>query len=238
MFEVSELKGVLDPVDLEFLQLEFQERPGIIRCPFYGPDVCTLFRSDLLAYNRRQMQQRLQTCGLGSTYWSAKLTEVEPKVRPAVEAYLKLIEAHKTPKFGLLITGPVGTGKTMILGLVAKALARAGRISFRFTSFSALYERMFRHEDLVTYKTVGVLLLDDLGRAYESPFALAQLEDIICERYDWQRPTCITTNLSKQQLAELGNDPGWARIIDRLRQRMKLIVLSGKSRRRAPKKEG
>ncbi len=65
-----------------------------------------------------------------------------------------------------------------------------------------------------------LLLLDDLGRQHRSSEdARSRLVTILCERYDWRRPTIITTNLRKSDLAQW--DPALA---DRIYSSESVIV--------------
>jgi hypothetical protein len=73
----------------------------------------------------------------------------------------------------------------------------------------------------------GVLLLDELGTEKVSEWVYEQFEMIITERYNFKRPTIITTNLSIPNMEERYGE----RIISRMIQRATTIVVEGVDRR-------
>jgi DNA replication protein DnaC len=124
----------------------------------------------------------------------------------------------------LLLTGPVGIGKTHLL--VATGLA-------------AIYAEYWPILDLCTalrheiangcwqvqerLRATRLLLLDDLGAERTTDFVLEALESVVDYRYRQQQRTGIATNLTLPQLAErYGN-----RIISRWIDRGRVVQMTG-----------
>ena len=98
-----------------------------------------------------------------------------------------------TPGRGLWFDGPVGTGKTSLAILVAKAAKDAGRsyAVYPVPRLLAEIKRTFDRDASDTYLgffrrlcTVDVLVLDDLGAEKQTEWVLEQLYSIVNER--WQ----------------------------------------------------
>ena len=85
-------------------------------------------------------------------------------------------------------------------------------------------------EKIEQYRKCDLFLLDDFGRVYSTDFPLSKFEDIIEYRYSEMKSTCITTNLSKDQLRRMRI---YARIIDRWAdpKLFRFIEIAGKSKR-------
>lgn len=102
---------------------------------------------------------------------------------------------------GLLITGPVGVGKTYLLAAIAKEMAEEGR-SVRFTDFFQLLcdlkagfsEGKADTTQLQPLIDVDVLLIDELGKGRNSDYELTVLDQLICRRYDQNKTIIASTN--------------------------------------------
>ena len=113
---------------------------------------------------------------------------------------------------GLWLFGEVGTGKTTLAMLVAKAALDAGR-SVAIYSMPRLLNEIRAHlrRGLATARTwscstasptVDLLHVDDVGAERSSPWVLEQLYSIVNARYEAERSMTITTNLDLDELAE------------------------------------
>lgn len=116
-------------------------------------------------------------------------------------------EAHRAPcgvaeRFAsvrshrvLILRGPVGSGKTWAaccaLGRADGALLRASRIA-PGDDWSALRRRVER---------AGLVVVDDLGCEHSSEWSRAEVESLLCQRYDDGKRTIATTNLDAAGLA-------------------------------------
>lgn len=107
---------------------------------------------------------------------------------------------------GLLITGPVGVGKTFLLAAIAKEMAEEGR-TVRFTDFFQLLcdlkagfsEGKADTTQLQPLIDVDVLLIDELGKGRNSDYELTVLDQLICRRYDQNKTIIASTNFLLEQ---------------------------------------
>lgn len=152
---------------------------------------------------------------------------------------------------GLFITGPMGTGKTHLAAAIANQLMREGTAVICMTMIDLLerirqtYEK---HKPLLPYgavevseakllhkyKTVPLLIIDDMGKEPATKWAVSKIYAIINARYEAYLPTIITTNYTDSELVrrltpEDGDPTTAAATIDRLREMCAAIVTTGDS---------
>ena len=102
---------------------------------------------------------------------------------------------------GLLISGPVGIGKTFILASIAKSLAIRG-IKVRFIDFFQLITQIkacyANHQSeqtlLMPLLDVDVLVIDELGKGRNTDFELTILDQLIMGRYNQKKVIVASTN--------------------------------------------
>ena len=134
----------------------------------------------------------------------------EPVVRQ-IRGYIRNLGANLADGRGLWLFGEVGTGKTTLAMLVAKAALEAGH-SVAIYSMPRLLNEIRRTYDegadssyielLDRLGEVDLLHIDDVGAEKSSPWVLEQLYAIVNTRYEAQRSMTITTNLSYEELVE------------------------------------
>ena len=125
--------------------------------------------------------------------------------------------AEKCPRKWLYFYGGVGTGKTLLAAIIARRFIENGkrvifgnvptllkRIKERFD-----IENRKEQDDNITaamimekYIKVPLLVLDDLGAGYLTPWSIGVLFEIISERYNAGLRTIITSNYDPDQLAQ------------------------------------
>lgn len=149
---------------------------------------------------------------------------------------------------GLFITGPKGTGKTHLAAAIANQLMQEGTAVICMTMIDLLdrikktYEQSSQNDWessestlLNTYKTVPLLIIDDMGKEPATEWAVSKIYAIINARYEAYLPTIITTNYTDSELVKRltpkdTGDPMTAEAtIDRLREMCAGIVTSGES---------
>lgn len=113
---------------------------------------------------------------------------------------------------GLLISGPVGAGKTRAAAAAANVLMR--RRAVRWMSTPLLFARLGsgfgsrNHDDALDALTGNhALVLDDIDKARPTPYGAEQLFVAIDTRIDNNLPLLITSNLLIGEIARLFPDP-------------------------------
>jgi DNA replication protein DnaC len=162
-------------------------------------------------------------------------TMPEPVVR-TIRAYVRHVDANLDEGRGLWLFGEVGTGKTTLAMLVAKAALDAGR-SVAIYSMPRLLNEIRRTYDessdssylqlLDRLAVVDLLHVDDVGAERSSPWVLEQLYAIVNARYEAQRSMTITTNLGLDELIEQIGE----RTVSRLKEMCEAIPIHGEDRR-------
>lgn len=177
--------------------------------------------------------------GIGRRYENITLATLDT----SGEAYQAILDysANITQKInnglGLILKGPVGTGKTCAAIAVMRE-ALANKRSAYFISMVSLLDKLLTlrdKEELYAFeqrlRTTPLLVLDDLGGEYrgksDESWTRRKIASVIADRYDSKLSTIITTNLTVEQLKVEYDE----RMIDRLRSTNRLITLGGASLR-------
>jgi DNA replication protein DnaC len=132
------------------------------------------------------------------------IVSLDRAVLRQVRAFTRSVEEKLEAGRGLWFDGPVGTGKTSLAILVAKAAKDAGRsyAVFPVPRLLAEIKRTFDRDASDSYMgffrrlcTVDLLVLDDLGAEKQTEWVLEQLYSIVNERWQDRRSIVVTTNL-------------------------------------------
>ena len=176
-------------------------------------------------------------------YASAKWSHVRS---PAIQewsltvkerTYRRSQEGTRQPKFvgrGMLLLGPVGTGKSSAAALLCRATVEAGRsVVWQYVPDlvdQLMDKAMKRQEIIARASNADLLVWDDFGVRDMADWELGYLDQIVERRYREFRPMVVTSNLSSQDLV---GDSRLNRIVDRWRQRTasERVILSGESMR-------
>lgn len=145
----------------------------------------------------------------------------------------------RQPRFagrGLILLGPVGTGKSSAAALVCREAVSAGR-NCLWQYVPDLVDQLSdkagkRAEAITRAAAVDILVWDDFGVRNVADWELGYLDQIVERRYREFRPMVVTSNLTA---ADLQADVRLQRITDRWRERTAsdMVVLSGESMRGA-----
>ena len=138
----------------------------------------------------------------------------------------------------LTLLGGTGTGKSFgaalrlfldIRSSLGETWADPGywsQVGFTAKWISAYRITVFK-EELDEACGSGYLVLDDLGEEINSASAKAAVKELVSERYNWDRPTIITTNLSQSMLVDRYGD----RMVERLIESGDMASCNGASLR-------
>ena len=148
--------------------------------------------------------------------------------------------AGDSQKFGLLLAGTCGNGKTTTMRAVQSVVMllnstyynRCGqRIGNRLLEAKEITQLSDKDGQLTAYKTVPVLFLDDLGREPTEVLKYGNVTSPITElleyRYNQRLTTIVTTNLEPSEIREKYGD----RIADRFNEMFALVKYTGASYR-------
>ena len=158
--------------------------------------------------------------------------KLDSKITQKLDLYLSKFPFNKFKN--LIITGPTGTGKTYCAALVQHELTQKG-FAVHMTSTFNLVKRMkdylFGQDATVPadFFNSDLLIIDDLGAEPTIKNSDEMLYTVINERYSNNLPLLITTNLSKDQVANRYDDRILGRIYDKARTA--IIVFNGKDLR-------
>jgi DNA replication protein DnaC len=132
------------------------------------------------------------------------IVSLDSVVLRQVRGFVRSLEDNLEAGRGLWFDGPVGTGKTSLAILVAKAAKQAGRsyAVYPVPRLLAEIKRTFDRDASDSYLgffrrlcSVELLVLDDLGAEKQTEWVLEQLYSIVNERWQDRRSIVVTTNI-------------------------------------------
>jgi DNA replication protein DnaC len=139
------------------------------------------------------------------------ICDLDPYVLRHVRDFVRRIHENVEAGRGLWFYGDVGTGKTSLAMLVARAAHEAGRsvAIYSVPELLAEIKETFDRESGDSYMQlfrrlsgVDLLQLDDLGTERSTEWVLEQLYSIVNERWQDRRSIVVTTNLDESALRE------------------------------------
>lgn len=158
-----------------------------------------------------------------------------PELTKAMQAYVENFKTFRKDGKGLLLYGPVGTGKSFYAACGVNALIDRGYPCL-MTSFSRLARKISdmregKQEYIDGLARFSLVALDDLGVERKTEYMDELVYDITDGLYRANVPMIITTNYTPKELAG-ADDMRPLRIYDRVLERCHPIKVDGESRRR------
>lgn len=160
--------------------------------------------------------------------------KAQPENSQLCQRFVQRWDEMNNGNYGLIFSGPLGTGKSFLAACIVNALCNQGIPAIIVTTsrlvnvLRASKEPQKVLDDLNTFSLVA---LDDLGVERDTDFAVEVLENFINSRGLSARPLLVTTNLTGRELSN-PYDLRYARIFDRILTLCPIpVVLKGTSRR-------
>ena len=153
------------------------------------------------------------------------------------QAFVEHWDEIKEQNTGLLMSGPVGTGKTYAAACIANALIDRG-VPVLMTNFpTILSTSKFEMNELVRQAMeYDLIIVDDLGVERDTDYSSETVYQFIDACYRKKKPMIVTTNLSLKDL-RVQEGLRYKRIYDRVLQMCVPMLFTGESRRVEIRKE-
>ena len=159
-----------------------------------------------------------------------------PRLSRLCRRYVEQFDAMKAQGKGLLLYGPVGTGKTFLAACIVNALTDRG-VPCLMTSFARLGnllsgpgpDRQARIDELARF---ALLVVDDLAAERDTEFMNELVYTVIDARYRQGLPIIVTTNLTGEELknpAQVKRQRTYSRLLEMCYP----AEVAGKDRRKA-----
>lgn len=182
---------------------------------------------------RRLRIQRMKVEGIQDdslrnvTFDDADDSENMRKCRAFVEHWDEIYRQNT----GLLMTGPVGTGKTFAAACIANALIERG-VPVLMTSFPVILgtSKYELNDTIRQAQEYDLIIVDDLGVERDTDYALEIVFQFVDARYRSGKPLIVTTNLTPQEMRKQ-TGLAFSRIYDRIMEMCLPMVFTGDSRR-------
>lgn len=158
-----------------------------------------------------------------------------PELTKAMQAYVENFHDLRRDGKGLLLYGPVGTGKSFYAACVVNALIDRGYpcMMTNFTRLTNTISGMWegKQEYIDGLSRYALVAIDDLGVERDTDYMNECVTTIIDSLYRANVPMIITSNHTPKQLTAV-EDIRRGRIYDRVLERCHPIKVDGESRRR------
>lgn len=205
-----------------------------VACPLSASQRCPRWQ----AAAAERLRNAMLNAGIGRRHITATWEFVPSDIRRPLQAYCENIQLRAEAGEGLIIHGSIGSGKTSCLALVCRAAITADVSVLYLSSATKIMDIAFRRneerrDDAKLLSSIQLLLIDDLDRIFAvgKGWSIAQLDELINERYEQCLSTCVVTNLS---LADLSGK--WLkRSVDRLVETCEVLVTERRSQRQRPR---
>lgn len=164
----------------------------------------------------------------------AKSDHTDQKNENIARRYVANFDAMRSQGTGLLLCGPVGTGKSFLASAIANELISQGTPCL-MTNFSRIISRISEkfggdQKYLDNLNRFDLLIIDDLGAERDSEYMWEKVMDVIDARYRAGLPLIVTTNLNPKDLYD-PSDIRRQRVFSRLKEMCIFLEVNGTDRR-------
>ena len=220
------------------LRVKFGDKTHVVRC------VCKCESKELEEKKRQeeyeeQMRRinRLKEASMMDkkyrevTFDKYEVREENKKVFEMAKKYAGRFQDMYKKNQGLLLYGPVGTGKSFTAACIGNYLLDNAKPVI-MTSFVKILQDIWENDREAEYITIlnsaSLLIVDDLGTERETDYALEKVYNIIDSRVRANKPMIITSNLELNDMMEC-EDIRKKRIYDRILECCYPMYVGGKS---------
>lgn len=220
------------------LRVKFGDKTHVVRC------VCKCESKELEEKKRQeeyeeQMRRinRLKEASMMDkkyrevTFEKYEVREENKKVFEMAKKYAGRFQDMYKKNQGLLLYGPVGTGKSFTAACIGNYLLNNAKPVI-MTSFVKILQDIWENDREAEYITIlnsaSLLIVDDLGTEREKDYALEKVYNIIDSRVRANKPMIITSNLELNDMMEC-EDIRKKRIYDRILECCYPMYVGGKS---------
>lgn len=200
------------------------------------PDGLPYLRFRECVINRKfKLQHKINTMraesNLGERFWGRTFDtfQINDDNRAAFEAVNAYADTFVDSRRWLILAGPVGTGKTHLAVAVLNAAIEQGVQPYfipapdMIRKLGASYQDDSTMEYLWMLQGSELLVLDDAGKEMTQEKNKEFMFQLLNNRYEGDRPTVITTNLSPNDLIGRYGDA----VASRLREVADLVIVDG-----------
>lgn len=128
----------------------------------------------------------------------------DPRTTSIAHKYVDNFPEMKKRGKGLLLYGPVGTGKTHAAACIANELINQGRpcLVTNFARITNTLQGMFEGKQryLDDFNRLDLLVIDDLAAERDTSYMNEMIYNIIDSRYRSGKPLIVTSNLTQAEL--------------------------------------
>jgi DNA replication protein DnaC len=193
-------------------------------------------RQDEYQEQMRQITRLKDSSMMASKYRDAHfegytIREENRKVFNLATNYVENFREMKEKNQGLLLYGPVGTGKSFTAACIANSLLE-NRVSVIMTSFVKILQDIQQNFNEAEYlrilNGVSLLIIDDLGAERNTDYALEKVYNVVDSRIRTNKPMILTTNLELADMIKC-QDIRYKRVYDRIFETCYPVEMPGKS---------
>lgn len=171
---------------------------------------------------------------IGANLSTFTATDENERLLRIIQNYIVNFDRMYEENQGLLLWGPVGTGKSYAAATIANELLER-KTSVVMTSFIKILKEVGTFDSdngkIEKINKAKLLIIDDLGAERGTDYTLERVYDIIDSRYRSNKPIILTTNLTMEQMKDC-DDIRYNRIYDRIFEMCYPVKVTGLSWRK------